>query len=206
MTRGWLGVTIQPLNEELAESFGLEETHGALVAEVVKGSPAEKAGLKRGDVIMVFDGHLIEDLNDLPQLVAVTPVDKSVKAKIFRDGKARHIEIKIGQLEEEDQRQIVTEKAAGNILGITVVNPTPDLFERYNLKEIQGVLVRAVAADGPAAKANIRVGDLIVELDGKSIDTVAEFEKVVGKLPKGKILRLLIQRQAALLYTTIKVE
>src|SRR5210317_894286 len=100
VTRGWLGVTVQALNKELAESFDLDTTHGALVNEVIKDSPADKAGLKRGDIIVEYDGKQVDELNDLPRLVAATPVDETVKVKVFRDGKERTINVKIGRLDD----------------------------------------------------------------------------------------------------------
>jgi len=206
VTRGWLGVTIQALDAELSQSFGLESTHGALISEVVKNSPADKAGMRRGDILLAYDGELIEELNDLPRLVAATPVDKIVTVKIFRDGKGREVKVTIGKMVESGQEIIADGKEGGGAIGLTARNVTPELAERFALGGTEGILIAKIDPDGPAAEANLRVGDLIVEADGKEITSVKEFEKVVGKMPAGKVLRLLIQRKMALLYTTVTLK
>lgn len=206
VTRGWLGVTIQALNEELAESFGLENSQGALITEVVKGSPAGRAGLQRGDVLLAYNDELIEELNDLPRLVAATPVDKIVKVKIFRAGKQRVVKVTVGKMDEGEQELVASDKKGGGALGLTASNVTPELAERFALGETEGILIVNVAADGPAADAKLRVGDLIVEADGKEIKSVTSFEDVVSRMSAGQILRLLIQRKTTLLYTTVTLK
>ena len=206
VTRGWLGVTVQALNKELADSFDLDTTHGALVNEVIKDSPADKAGLKRGDIIVEYDGKQVDELNDLPRLVAATPVDETVKVKVFRDGKERTIKVKIGRLDDGEVALAADEEETGGALGITVANVTPELVERYSLEGDQGVLITRIDPEGPAAEANLRVGDLVIEADGKEVGSVREFEELVGKMKSGKVLRLLIQRRAALLYTTVTLK
>ena len=205
VTRGWLGVTVQAMSKELADSFGLDNTHGALVNEVVKDSPAADAGLKRGDVILTFDGQMIKELNDLPQLVAATAVDKTVKVEIFRDGKKREVKVKIGKLDEGNGGFVAEEKQEEGALGITAADVTPELAARYSLEGQEGVLVTRIDPDGPAAEANLRVGDLILEADGQEVDSVKSFKTVIDGLREGKVLRLLIQRKSTLLYTTVKL-
>jgi serine protease Do len=206
VTRGWLGVTVQALNKELAESFDLDTTHGALVNEVIEGSPADKAGLKRGDIIVEYDGKQVDELNDLPRLVAATPVDETVSVKVFRDGKERTIKVKIGRLDDGEVALAADDEETGGALGLTVANVTPELVERYSLESDQGILITKIDPEGPAAEANLRVGDLVVEADGKEVGSVKEFEELVGKMKSGKVLRLLIQRRATLLYTTVTLE
>ncbi len=204
--RGWLGVTVQALNQELADSFGLEKTRGALINEVVKGSPADRAGLQRGDIIMTYDGQRIAELNDLPRLVAATPVDKTVKVTIFRDGKERTVKVTIGKLDDGDRKAAAGDKETGGTLGMTLANLTPDLVERFGLEEEEGILITRIEPDGPAAEANLRVGDLIIEADGREVRSVSTFAEIVGRKTVGKVLRLLIQRKSTLLYTTIPVK
>ena len=206
VTRGWLGVTVQALNEELAASFGLDSAQGALVNSVVEDSPAKKAGLQRGDIITEYDGKPVDELNDLPRLVAATPVDKTVKVEIFRDGKTRTVKVKIGKLDEGEGTVIAGDKEKGGVIGITAANVTPELVERYSLEGDEGILVMKIDPEGPAADANLRIGDLIVEVDGKTINSVKEFEEIVGNMKSGKVLRLLIQRKATLLYTTVTLK
>ena len=155
---------------------------------------------------MTYDGEPIEELNDLPRLVAATPVDKSVKVTVFRDGKEREVKVKVGRLDDGEQEIGGVDKEGGGVLGITVAKVTPELAERFSLEGKEGLLITRIDPGGPAAEANLRVGDLIVEADGKGVDSVREFEEAVGKLPSGKVLRLLIQRKSTLLYTTVKLK
>ncbi len=206
VTRGWLGVSLQAMNEELADSFGLENVHGALINKVFKDSPADKAGFRRGDIILVYNGQPIKELNDLPRLVAATPVNKTVTVKILRNGQESKLKVKIGKLDEGEQKFATGAKESSGVIGITAVNVTPELAERYSLEGTEGILITGIGPDGPATEANLRVGDLIVEADGKEINSVKDFEVVVGKVPAGKVLRLLIQRKASLLYTTVTLQ
>ncbi len=206
VTRGWLGVSLQALDEELADSFGLKNSHGALINEVVVDSPAEKAGLKRGDIILAYNGHTVEELNDLPRLVAETPVNKTVKIKIFRDGKERKVKVKIGKLDEGEREISARGDENGGALGITAANVTPELVKRYSLEGNEGVLIVRVDPDGSAAEANLQVGDLIIEADGKEVNSVRKFEEIIGKMSTGDVLRQLIQRKATLLYTTATLQ
>jgi serine protease Do len=206
VTRGYLGVVVQPLSEELAQSFGLERPHGALVSEVVKDSPAERAGIKRGDVILRFDGQTIDERNDLPKIVAATRVGKSAKVVVFRDGHERELQVEVGKLGEEDSA-LAEQGVTGNRLGLTVISLTPELARRYELEpNSRGVLITAIAADGTAASANLRPGDLVVEVDGHEVASVKAFETAIARVGKGKVLRLLIQRRETLFYTTVRGE
>jgi len=206
VTRGYLGVVVQPLSEELAQSFGLDRPHGALVSEVVKDSPAERAGIKRGDVILSFDGQAIDERNDLPKLVAATRVGKTVNVAVFRDGREQVLSVQVGKLSEEGGGD-APPGDAGSEVGLTVTTLTPELVRRYDLDpESRGVLVTAVAPGSAAANANLRPGDLIVEVDGREVDSTKTFEAATGRSAKGKVLRLLIQRRAMLFYTTMRVE
>jgi serine protease Do len=206
VTRGWLGVVVQPLSEELAQSFGLDRPRGALVSEVVKDSPAERAGIKRGDVILSFDGQGIDERNDLPKIVATTPVGKAVKVIVFRDGRERELKVEVGKLAEEGG-QLAEVGATGGDLGLAVATLTPELARRYELDPAShGVVITAIATASAAASANLRPGDLVVEVDGLGIDSVKAFEAAVARIGKGKVLRLLIQRRNTLFYTTVRTE
>ena len=206
VTRGWLGVVVQPLSEELAQSFGLDRPHGALVSEVVKDSPAERAGIKRGDVILRFDGQAIDERNDLPKVVATTPVGKAVTVVVFRDGRERELKVEVGKLAEEGG-QLAEQGTTGGKLGTTVAALTPELARRYNLDpESRGVLITAIEPGSAAAAANLRPGDLVVEIDGHEVETVKAYEAAIAQVGKGKVLRLLIQRRETLFYTIVRVE
>ncbi|HKL26463.1 MAG TPA: DegQ family serine endoprotease [Desulfuromonadales bacterium] len=206
VTRGYLGVTVQAMTDELADSFGLEKNRGALVNQVMAESPAAQAGFKRGDIILEFDGQEIKDINDLPRIVAGTSVGETVKVKIFRDGKARELRVEVGQLEGEQQARTPAEDKSGDVLGISAANLTPELAERYGIEDPQGVLVKGLDPDGPAAGANLRVGDQLLEVNGREVGSVAEFRKAVGEPEEGLVVRLLVKRQQTLFFTTIEVK
>lgn len=205
VTRGWLGVSVQPVTEELAASFGLDKPRGALVTEVIKGSPAEAAGFQRGDIILAVEGKAVEEMTDLPRLVAGMAVDSSARFEVFRGGKSRSIAVKIGRLAEEGQAKVGAGGEGGNSLGMMVAELTPDLARGMGLSAGKGAVVTAVDPAGPAAEANIRPGDLILEVNGKETASAAAFGQAVKGAKPGQVLRLLLQRGDSLLYTTLKI-
>ena len=192
VTRGWFGVSIQEMTPELAKSFGLKEKKGALVSEVVTGSPAEKAGIQQGDVIMEFDGKAVADSQELPRMVASTPVGKSVNVKLWRNGKALDQQVKISEMEENIE---VSKTASHNkTLGIAVQNLTPEMARRLRLKSETGVVVTRVESESPAADAGIQTGDIIREVNRTPVKSV---EDLVQKLEQAKDqnnILLLVQR------------
>ncbi|NLC71528.1 MAG: DegQ family serine endoprotease [Desulfuromonadaceae bacterium] len=205
VVRGWLGVTVQDVSSDLAKSFGLEEAQGALVSEVVKDSPADKAGIQRGDIILSFNGNEINILNDLPRLVADRTVGEKVEIVLFRDGRKKTVQTTLGQAPEDEQ---VAEVSGGDAdkLGMTVSEITPETMRFYNLKRSKGILVTQVAPDGPAAAANLRPGDLILEINNTETPDLASYRKAIQGMKQGQIIRLLVQRGSYLSYTTIQVE
>jgi len=205
VTRGWLGVSVQLVTEDLAESFGLKEPKGALVAEVIADSPAEKAGIKQGDIILTFDGHEVDAINDLPRLVAATPAGKEVRMSVFRNGKTHELTATIGKL-QEDREEAEAAGAASDRLGLNVADVTPEVAQRYGLQAGKGALVTGVDPAGPAAASNLHPGDLILEVNGRETRSAAAFRAEVDKTKPGEVLRLLIQRGDALLYTTVKAK
>jgi serine protease Do len=205
VSRGWLGVSVQLVTEDLAESFGLKEPKGALVAEVIADSPAEKAGIKRGDIILTFDGHEVDAINDLPRLVAATPAGKEVRLSIFRNGKTIEVTATVGKLQEE-REETETAGASSDRLGLNVADVTPEVAQRYGLQAGKGALITGVDPAGPAAASNLHPGDLILEVNGRETKSAPAFRAEVDKTKPGEVLRLLIQRGDALLYTTVKVK
>jgi serine protease Do len=204
VTRGWLGVVIQSITPDLAKSFGLKGEAGALVSEVVKGGPAEKAGLKNGDIITEFDGRKIREMNELPRLVAVTPVGKKVKVTIIRNGKTLHKTVVMETMKEgagEGQSAVAKEK-----LGVTVAALTPELAAKMGIKETKGVVVTEVKPGSVAEDSGIAAGDVVKEIDGVEIVTVADFEKAVSSYKKGSVIRLLLKRGDAALYVALTIE
>jgi serine protease Do len=201
VTRGWLGVSIQEITGDLAKSFGLKETTGALVAEVVKGGPAEKAGIEQGDVVVGFDGKEIREAKDLPRIVAATPVGKSVTVKVMRAGKAMTRDLKIGEMEEKTAE--VAKAPSGKRVGIGVQNMTPEIAQSLGLKNGSGIVVTQVEQGSPAAEAGIRRGDVIREINRKPVKNVEEFRRQVGESKEGASILLLVQRGEGSMYVPV---
>ncbi|MGO9620707.1 MAG: DegQ family serine endoprotease [Desulfobaccales bacterium] len=207
VTRGMLGVEVQTVTPELAKSFGMAEAKGALVAEVNAGSPAEKAGIKQGDIILEFNGHPIGEMNDLPRLVADTPPGTKVSVKVLRDGKEKTFNLAVSELTEERQASEAKEEGAGekNPLGLLVQNITPELAKRFHLRDTKGVLVEGVEQDSAAAEAGMQAGDIVMEIDNQAINTVKDFQTAVDRLKKESYVRFLIKRQSRTQYLTLEV-
>lgn len=204
VTRGWLGVTIQHVSEDLADSFGLEDTSGALISSVIEDSPAARAGLKRGDIITTLNDQKITTMNDLPRLVAEIPVGNTAQLSVFRDGKTREITVQVGELDAPEPRTTATAK--GGVLGVTTMELSPELKQRLNLKAEQGVVITSVAADSPAAQAGLRSGDVVLEYNNQLILSNSDLERAVAAGKDKSIQRLLIQRGDGLFFTTVKLK
>jgi serine protease Do len=202
VTRGWLGVSIQEMTPELAKSFGLKEKKGALVAEVVSGSPAEKAGVEQGDVIVEFDGKEITDSKDLPRVVASTPVGKAVTIKLSRSGKVLDRQVKVGEMEEK--AEVVKTHSTKKSLGITVQNVTPEIAKGLGLKKETGVVVTRVEPGSPADNAGIQAGDVVHEVNRKPVKNVEDFVQQVGKTKDQDNILLFLQRGQNNLFAAVK--
>lgn len=203
VTRGWIGVSIQPVTKDLADSFGLAAEKGALVSEVVPESPAEKGGVKSGDIIIAFDGKEIKEMNDLPRLVAATAAGKGVPVKVIRDGKEERLTLVIEKLKDGDDDSGAETQ---DKLGLTVKDLTKELAASLRIKDSTGVVVTDVRSDSLAMSAGIQRGDLIREVNGNSITKAEEYEKVLSSLKKDKVIRLLIRHGESSRYVAIKVE
>ena len=199
ITRGWLGLMIQKVTPDLAKSFGLKKNKGALVADVVENSPAEKAGIQQGDVIVSFDGKEINEYVDLSRYAGLTQPGKKIRLEIIRDMKKKEITVKIAAFPDEEK---ISKAPVETELGMSVQDITPELAEHFNLSETTGVLITNIVPESPADKANIRRGDIIVEVDKQKVKNVKEFKKVVKK--NKKTLLFLVKRGEHLLYTAIK--
>jgi serine protease Do len=207
VVRGWLGVTIQPLTSELARSFGIPQTEGALVSNVQDDSPAAKAGLKAGDVIVEFDGKKIGRTTDLSRLVAATPVDKEVQLSVLRDGKPLPLTARIARLEDRSEA-VASDKSepeGRGRFGVAVEPVTAELARELGLKKAQGVVVRQVRPGSPAADAGIRQGDVITEINRQPVRTVDDLRQALEKQQPGTSALILVHREGASLYLTAKV-
>ena len=192
VTRGWLGVSVQPLTPELARSFGLNQAQGALVGDVVAQGPAQKAGIKRGDVIVSYDGKKIEDSAMLPMLVASTPVGNTVPVQVIRDGKMTTLKVEIGKL--NDQTAAVKVEPEKSSWGLSLRNIAPEDRRRIGLDGKTGVIVAAVVPGSPAANAGIQPGDVILEVNRTPVSSVYGVKAEAAEVKGDKPLLLLVRR------------
>jgi len=201
VTRGFLGVLIQKVTPEIAESLGMDKGNGALVANVTKDGPADKAGVKVGDVIIEFDGKEVKDSSDLPIIVARTPVDRRARMKVLRDKKEITLTVSVGELKDEEVVASVPEKGE---LGLTVQRLTPQMAESLGLDKSEGVVVTAVEPGSAADEAGIRRGDVIVEVDRKLVRNLDEYKKAVAAIRKGRGVLFLVRRGDSTLFLALK--
>jgi serine protease Do len=205
ITRGWLGIAIQELSKELAESFGMKNTNGALVAGVEKNGPADKGGLEAGDVITKFDGKAILTSGDLPRVVAATKPGKIVPVEVLRKGSAKTLNMGVGEMPSDNvevaQNSKPSTKPEVNRIGLTVKELTPAQKKKLNGKN--GLLV--VDAQGPVAQAGIRRGDVVLGLNNTEVQSLEQFNKQLNSFSAGKTLALLILRGDSTLYVPVKV-
>lgn len=207
VSRGWLGVLIQDVTRELAESFGMERPHGALVAKVLPGSPAETSGFEAGDVVVKFDSKEIDFSSDLPPMVGNSKIGSSFPVEIIRRGKTDTLKVTIEKLPEEEQLELVTKNSetapAANILNVLVI--TPDAEQRKKLELLDhGVIVEKVN-DGIAKSAGIRHGDVILLLNNIKIKDAQHFSKILENLPDKKSVPVLIQRNGNPIFLALKM-
>jgi serine protease Do len=206
VTRGYLGVNIQNLTEDLASSLNIKATKGVVVADVVSGSPAEKAGVKRGDVITSFNGKEIKDSHELSALVAGTPVDKTVPLKIIRDGKDVTLQITTGNLvDTSEPPKSAAKESTPSKWGLQLQELTPDIARQLGSKLDRGVVVSGVKPDSPADDAQIQRGDIILEVNKTIIKNVGDARQALEK-SSGKQTLLLVQRGGNTLYVVLKSE
>jgi serine protease Do len=205
-THGWLGVQIQDVTRELAESFGMKKPQGALVSKVMPGSPAEKANLQIGDIITEFNGQAIDTSADLPPMVGMAAIDEKATLKIIRQGDNKTINFKIGLLPEQDEKvaQLKIDTKPTNKLGITVSALTPEQREALQVGK-GGVLVQDVGK-GVAKDAGIQRGDVILRIQNSVIRDVADFNEIADNLAVGKSVAVLIQRRGNPAFLAFKIE
>jgi serine protease Do len=201
VTRGFLGVLIQKVTPEIAESLGVDKAQGALVANVSKDGPADKAGVKVGDVIVEFDGKEVKDSGDLPIIVARTPVDKKVRMKVVREKKEVVLAVAVGELKDEEVVASAPEKGE---LGLTVQRLTPQMAESLGLEKSEGVVVSAVEPGSAADDAGIRRGDVLMEIDRRPIRSLDEYRKSVAAIKKGRGVLFLVRRGESTLFLALK--
>ncbi|MDV7341183.1 DegQ family serine endoprotease [Terasakiella sp. A23] len=212
--RGWLGVRIQTVSEEIAENLGLDSPRGALVTSVADGGPAQKAGIVKGDVVVKFNNKDVSEMRKLPRIVAETEVGQSVPVEVWRKGKIKKLSVKVGELEVAEKNGAVSTpkvtKTSATIeeLGMSLGSLTDNIRSQFNLPdEAKGVAILDVDGDGPAAQKGIRAGELIVEVSQKEISSPEEVKKAVKNAikTKQKSLLLLIDGEEGLRFVAVKL-
>lgn len=203
VVRGWLGVVIQNVTPELKDKLKLSTEKGALVADVVAGGPAEKAGIERGDVIVTFDEKDISESDDLPYVVASTPVGKTVMVEVIRKGQRESIQVEIGELEKEEEPQVASEVRPN--LGLTVREITPELARNFGLSETSGVVIVQIESNSPAKEAGLAPGDIIQEIDQVEVKDLEQFNKLTEGYKAGDTILFLIKRRGSTLFLTLTV-
>ena len=208
VSRGWLGVLIQDVTLELAESFGMAKPQGALVAKVLDGSPAERAGFEVGDILLSFDEYSIERSSDLPPIVGRTRVGREVPVEILRNGESVILHVTTDELPDDDELRVAAARAPeaveANKLGLTVRDLSDEERASLDIGD-QGVLVSAVS-DGPGKRAGIREGDLILMLNNEKILDGDHFKRLAAGLPEGKAISVLVQRDGSPIFLALKSE
>jgi serine protease Do len=206
VSRGWLGVVIQEVNKDLAESFGLDKPAGALVAQVLEGGPAAKGGLQVGDVILSLNGQPIIMSADLPHLVGRLKPGSTAELDVVRDGARKKLQVSIAALPEEGEELAGIEgpgvERSSNRLGVTVVELTEEQKKGLDLKG--GVVIKEVL-DGPAAMIGLRPGDVITHLNNQAIDSAKTFTQVAQDLPRNRSVSMRVLRQGRASFITFKL-
>jgi len=217
--RGWLGVRIQTVTDEIAESLGLDKAHGALIASVTKGGPAEKAKLKAGDIITEFNGKPIHEMRELPRIVAETPIGEKTTLKYWRNGKEYSATVKVGELEKAEEDGLLASDTSGtkgkasgtniDIVGMHVSSITDALRNLYNIdQDVTGVLVTKVDPRGEAASKGIDSGDIIVEINQQSVSSAKDVQDAIEKAQKDKrsSILLLVNHDGDVRFVALKLD
>ena len=213
--RGWLGVRIQTVTEELAEGMRLDRVYGALVASVTEGGPAEKAGIVQGDVILEFNGRTVADMRKLPRMVAETPIGREVDVVVWRKGAEEHFKVVLGELEDEQVAAATPgplgDGETGEVpdLGLALGPLTPEMRERFGLGEkTKGVVITEVDAEGTGAAKGLKPGDVIVEVDQEEVSSPAQVnERVQQAKDEGyRVVTLLVFRQGDYQWIAVRID
>ncbi|HEY4883192.1 MAG TPA: Do family serine endopeptidase [Myxococcales bacterium] len=213
VARGFLGVSPQAITSDMADSLGLKSTKGALIADVVKDSPAEKGGLKPGDVVVALNGKPVSDNSQLTRDVGVIPPGTTVKLDVVREGKQRTIEVKLAERPDEKEQGGRTpskggqEKEQGDLLGLSVQDVTPQLARQSQVDPAtKGAVVVDVAPDSPAADAGLEPGDVVLEVNRRAVASAAEYKSAVKGVKKGDTALVRVRRGQATQYVPVRVK
>jgi serine protease Do len=195
---------IQKITPELRAKLNLSNENGALVADVVSGGPADRSGIKRGDVIIAFDGRPIKESRELPYIVASTQVGKTVSVQLIRKKEKKNVQAKVEELKPSaEETQPGSEPEHG--LGMTLEEITPELAKQYDLPESSGLIIVKVEGNSPAAEADLRDGDIILEVDQTPVKRLATFISIIRRYKTGDTVLFLINREGATLFVTLTI-
>ncbi len=202
--RGWLGVSVQDVTREIAENLKLKEPRGALVGDVIKGTPAEKAGIQLGDILIAIDGRTIQDTPELLRIVAAIPVGKKVAVAVLRNGQEKSFEITIG--ERRETKDVSRQVQPSDQFGMTVQEITPEMAVHFGLAQKTGVVVTQITEGGPADEAGLRTQDVILQINKVKITSMKNYlAEISGGGPEG-ILLILIKRGETTFFLTLRKE
>ena len=197
---------IQNISPELKDKLELGTEEGALVSDVVSGGPAEKAGIKRGDVIVQFDDKTIRSSHDLPFVVASTPIGKTVAIEIVRGSQRMNLQITTEELKEETEQEAAAADETQLDLGIEVQEINPEMAKNYNLSRNSGVIIIQVENGSAADQAGLAAGDIIVEIDKKPVKDMATLNRLLAGVKEGETLLFLIDRGGSTIFVTLTVK
>lgn len=204
VVRGWLGVGIQEVDRNLAESFGLEKPMGALISQLEPGGPAEKGGVKVGDIVIEFNGERIDESADLPHVVGLTKPGTSATVRVIRDGKTRDLRLTVGKLSGDESRTVAQAEPSGGRIGLGVEELSDQ--QKARLKISGGVVVREVVPGQPGARAGLRPGDIITLIGSEPVKNVEDFEDIVAGLPANTHIPVRILRRGMAGFVAIRIE
>jgi serine protease Do len=205
VTRGWLGVAIQGISPDLFKAFNLEDMHGALVSDVMTDGPAAKAGIQRGDVIIGFQGHKVQDSTELPRMVAAIAPGTKVQVEVVRGGKKMAIPVTLGTLTEEKEAAAKLQPSdVEESVGLRVEAITPELARSLRLDNTKGVVVSRVAPDSPAAEAGIQRGDIVREVNRQPVTDLESYAEATSHLTANTPALFLLERRGSSLYVALK--
>ena len=206
VVRGWLGVAIQDVNQDFAKGFGLDEATGALVADILKDGPAEKAGITRGDVIISFDDNPIDSVNTLRNVVAQTEVGKKVDVVVIRDGKEQTFTAIVAEQDQDEIAEVGGSPESSKQSGLTVQELTPEIAKQLGYEDKEGVIVSDVESGSAADEAGLRRGDLIKEFNRKPVESLSDYNDAMKSLKDAESFLLLIKRGENTFYVVVNVK
>jgi len=210
VVRGYVGIWLQDIDEKLANALNLKSKEGVLVSDVAEDGPADKAGIRRGDVIVAYDGQKIENGDQLQNLVAVTDPGKKARLTVVRDDEKKEVTVVLGERETESKKKPKgvqpSEEQAGQKLGIGVQTLTPEIAKQLGYENETGVVITQVESGSPAAEAGLRRGDLIKEVNRREVRSVEDLKKEIENAENGDVLALLVRRGENTFFVAVELD